>query len=79
MAEKVYKEIESVFEKKMTDWNSAVQLTAKRYVTDAVEKAINVMREKLLENIDHKQETPAFIVQRFVLVDDRLKTVSSFF
>jgi len=70
MSEKVYKQLEFIFENKIINWNSIVQTTAKRFVTNAVEEAVEIIREKLLENIDKN-----IIVQRFVLVNNLLKIV----
>jgi hypothetical protein len=70
MSEKVYKQLEFIFENKIINWNSIVQTTAKRFVTNAVEEAVELIRKKLLENIDKN-----IIVQRFVLVNNLLKIV----
>jgi hypothetical protein len=75
MSEKVYKQLEIIWEQKIINWNSVVQTTAKRFVTNAVEDAIDLIREKLLENIDHEEQTSNIIVQRFVLLNNRLKMV----
>jgi hypothetical protein len=79
MAHKIYKQLELVFEKKIVNWNSLVQTTAKRFVTNSVEHAVDVIQEKLLGNIDDEQQTPTYIIQRFVLIDNQLKVVSNFF
>ena len=76
---KIFKQLELVFEKKIINWNSVAQTTAKRFVKNAVEDAVDVIQEKLLGNIDNDQQTPTYIVQRFVLIDNQLKVVSNFF
>jgi hypothetical protein len=75
MSEKVYQQLEIIFDNKIIDWNSIVQTTAKRFVINAVEEAVDLIREKLLENIENEQKTSNIIIQRFVLVNNLLKIV----
>ncbi len=72
MSDKVYKQLELVPKNKMIQWNSVVQTTAKRFVTNAVEEAIKLTREKLLAN-EHRQGK--IIIQRLVLDNNLLKIV----
>jgi len=67
--------LEITFESKIIHWNSIVQTTAKRCVANAVEQAVEVIRGKLLENINNENQTTNIIVQRFVLVNSQLKLV----
>jgi hypothetical protein len=57
MSEKVCQQLEIIFENKIINWNLIVQTTAKRFVTNAVEEAINLIGEKFLENIENEQKT----------------------
>jgi len=75
MSEKVYQQLEIIFDNKIINWNSIVQTTAKRFVINAVEEAVDLIREKLLENIENEQKTSNIIIQRFVLVNNLLKIV----
>ncbi len=67
--------MEITFESKIIHWNSIVQTTAQRCVANAVEQAVQVIRGKLLENINNENQTTNIIVQRFVLVNRQLKLV----
>jgi hypothetical protein len=67
--------LEITFESKIIHWNSIVQTTAQRCVANAVEQAVQVLRGKLLENINNENQTTNIIVQRFVLVNSQLKLV----
>ncbi len=67
--------MEITFESKIIHWNSIVQTTAQRCVANAVEQAVQVLRGKLLENINNENQTTNIIVQRFVLVNSQLKLV----
>jgi hypothetical protein len=67
--------LEITFESKIIHWNSIVQTTAQRCVANAVEQAVQVIRGKLLENINNENQTTNIIVQRFVLVNRQLKLV----
>ncbi|UJR09668.1 hypothetical protein I4U23_013902 [Adineta vaga] len=76
LSEKIYKQLETTFEKKMVQWNSIVQTTAKRFVTNSVEQAIDTFREKLSEIFqDEENQTNNIIVQRFILVNNELKLI----
>lgn len=76
ITEKVYKQLELAFEETMINWNSIVQTTAKRHVTNAVEGAVKRIQEKLLDMINDENQTTNVIVQRFVLNDNnQLKLV----
>jgi len=75
MSEKVYQQLEIIFENKIINWNSIVQTTAKRFVINAVEETINLIGEKSLENIENEQKTSNIIIQRFVLVNNLLEIV----
>jgi len=67
--------LEITFESKIIHWNSIVQTTAQRCVANAVEQAVQVLRGKLLENVNNEKQTTNIIVQRFVLVNSQLKLV----
>jgi hypothetical protein len=71
--------LELIFECKINNSNSIAQSAARRFVTNAVEKAVEIIREKLLDSIDNEEPAPKIIVQRFVLVENQLRVVSSFF
>jgi hypothetical protein len=66
--------MELIFEDKIINWNSVVQTTVKRFVSNAVEEAVESIKEKLFENIDN-ETTSNIIIQRFVLVNNLLKVV----
>jgi hypothetical protein len=55
--------LEITFESKIIHWNSIVQTTAQRCVANAVEQAVQVLRGKLLENINNENQTTNIIVQ----------------
>jgi len=67
--------LELNFEDKIINWNSLVQTTAKRFVLNAVEEAVELIKRKLLENIDNETKKSNIIIQRFVLVNNLLKIV----
>ena len=67
ISEKIYKRLEIIFENKINHWNSVLQTTAKRFLANNVQEAVDTIREKLL--------TTHFIVQRFVLTNNLLKLV----
>jgi hypothetical protein len=67
--------MELIFEDKIINWNSVVQTTVKRFVSNAVEEAVELIKEKLFENIDNETTTSNIIIQRFVLVNNLLKVV----
>ncbi len=67
--------MELIFEDKIINWNSVVQTTVKRFISNAVEEAVESIKEKLFENIDNETITSNIIIQRFVLVNNLLKVV----
>jgi len=67
--------MELIFEDKIINWNSVVQTTVKRFVLNAVEEAVESIKDKLFENIDNETKTSNIIIQRFVLVNNLLKIV----
>lgn len=67
--------MELIFEDKIINWNSVVQTTVKRFISNAVEEAVESIKEKLFENIDNETTTSNIIIQRFVLVNNLLKVV----
>ncbi|CAF0920963.1 unnamed protein product [Adineta steineri] len=73
--EEVYKQLEFSFEKTMIHWNSIVQTTAKRYVSNSVEKAVETIRRALIENTNQENQNTNIIVQRFILDNNQLKLV----
>lgn len=73
--DRVSKQLELIFELLTTEWNSIVQATAKRFVTNTLDEALNNIRTKLLEPIDENEPTPPIVVQRFVISDNQLKLV----
>ncbi|CAF1203272.1 unnamed protein product [Rotaria sp. Silwood1] len=73
--EKVYKQLESMFQNKIVKWNSIDQTIAKRFVKNSVQQTVKTMREKLLQCIDHENFIWNIIIQRFILSNNRLKII----
>ncbi|CAF0982345.1 unnamed protein product [Adineta ricciae] len=76
LAEKIYKELEIMFETTVMKWNSIVQATTKRYVTTSVEQSIDIFRKQLSKTIQNDEnQANNIILQRFILVNNQLKLV----
>ena len=73
--DRVSKQLELIFELLTTEWNSIVQATAKRFVTNTLDEALDNIRTKLLESTDANEPTPPIVVQRFIINDNQLKLV----
>lgn len=70
ISRKVYQRLETIFEKRISSWNSVFQTTAKRFIGNAVDDAVDSIRSKMIEN----PNTNVFI-QRFELSNHVLKLV----
>ncbi|CAF0917409.1 unnamed protein product [Rotaria sordida] len=75
IAEKVYKQLELIFQNRTIKWNSIAQTTAKRFVRNSVQQAVEIIRKKLLRSIDHEYPKRNIVIQRFILDHNRLKLV----
>ena len=76
LAEKIYKELEIMFETTVMKWNSIVQATTKRYVTTSVEQTVDIFRQQLSKTIrNDENQANNIILQRFILVNNQLKLV----
>ena len=70
ISRKIYQRLEASFEQRINNWNSVFQTTAKRYIGNAVDDAIDSIRDKMIEN----PNTNVFI-QRFELSNHVLKLI----
>ncbi|CAF1632875.1 unnamed protein product [Adineta ricciae] len=76
LAEKIYKELEIMFETTVMKWNSIVQATTKRYVTNSIEQTIDTFRKQLSKSVQNDEnQANNIILQRFILVNNQLKLV----
>ena len=76
LAEKIYKELEIMFETTVMKWNSIVQATTKRYVTNSVQQKVDIFRQQLSKTIrNDENQANNIILQRFILVNNQLKLV----
>ncbi|CAF0968307.1 unnamed protein product [Rotaria magnacalcarata] len=75
ITDSVYARLELILKRKTPNWNPTDQRTAKRFVANAVQEAVEAIRKKLNECIALENQTPNIIVQRFVLDNNRLKIV----
>ena len=70
ITENVFQQLEVKFSDRINQWNTLLQTTAKRFIFNAAETAVDSFREKLLENPESN-----ITIQRFVLEKDLLKLI----
>ena len=75
ISDKVYQELASIFGSKVINWTSVLHMTVKRFVENAVEDAVDLTREKLLETMENENQQSNIIIQRLALVNNRLNIV----
>lgn len=63
------------FRYKMFQWNPTDQTIARRFVENAVQQAVEIMRKRLTESINSESQATNVIIQRFILENNRLKII----
>jgi len=70
LTDEIFKRIESKYSDEISQWNSIRQVTAKKFIFNSLEYAVDSFREKLRENTQTN-----ITIQRFILFKDLLKLV----